>query len=266
MKVLVSILFVALISTAFGSPEASVTVRQRRDVDFLANTKVLIQQLIANLQKAAQQASDAITTFISGMQQQMQLFGQKVLDDIQNLRKGIQEAIKNIADKITGVGPAVKACIEQQQDAAELLFSKARENSNQCASEYVEDIQTMVDKLQILADGAVNYTRVARDQMEDCGKNSTSLFNTGTCLGGLLVKTEYQGIAFATQSTVMMSKINLSLLTLPAALEMCAGRSLMSAGAEARSIMSEIAGCSYSSIFTSSDASNDISLPLIALD
>ncbi|XP_047510702.1 uncharacterized protein LOC125053396 [Pieris napi] len=261
MKLLVFVLFFGLVSTSLGSPDASVTVRQRRDVDILANTRVLIQQLIENLLKAVQQARDAVATFVRGMQQQLQLFGQKIIADLQKLRDGIEQAIKNIADRITGAGPAVKACIENQRDAAENLFTTARENSHICAEQNVDEIQVMVDKLSALADGAVNYTRAVVEQMDGCSKNGSGLFNTGACLGGLVVKTEYNGITFATQSAIMISKINLSLLTFPAALEVCAGRSLLSASSGARTIISEIASCSYTSIFqSSSSASDELSL------
>ncbi|XP_038223232.1 uncharacterized protein LOC119840616 [Zerene cesonia] len=256
MKFLVFILFIGLVSTSLGNPDSSLSLRQRRDVDILANTKGLIQELITNLQNSAQQARAAIKTFIKGIQQQITLFKQKVQQDLQKLKDSILESIKNITNKITSTGPAIIGCIKNGREAVEQLFAKAHEKSNKCADDRVLYINKMVDDLSSLCDGAANYTSIAVKSMQSCNENNSGLLSVGRCLGSLVVKTEYKGVMFAAQSSLMISRINLSLVTLPAALEVCSGTSLLSIGSEARTIVSDVATCSFSSIFSSPNSSS----------
>ncbi|XP_045494197.1 uncharacterized protein LOC123693242 [Colias croceus] len=240
-----------LVSTSLGNPDSSVSLRQRREVDIVANTRGLIQELITNLQNSAQQARTAIRTFVQGLQQQVVLYRQKVREDLQKLRDSILESIKNIASKLTSTGPAIVGCIKNGRESVEQLFAKAHEKSNKCADDRVLYINKMVEELSVLSDGAINYTSIAVKSMQSCSENNSGLLSVGRCLGSLVVKTEYKGVMFAAQSSLMISRINLSLVTLPAAMEVCAGTSLLSIGSEARTIVSDVATCSFSSIFSS---------------
>ncbi|OWR51991.1 hypothetical protein KGM_208986 [Danaus plexippus plexippus] len=252
MKLILIVTFVVSVSYCLGSPSGTaLLVRQRRDVDFYANTKSLIQELITSLRGSIQQAIDAVSKFSTGLQDMGTQFGEQLVKNVEKYRSRVRASIKSVTDRFTGAGAGVRECIDNHRQEAEDLFSGIVTKSKACADERIKEIRDMIDQLKELSANATEYTISALAEMQGCTQNSAGILTTGTCLGGVAVRTELKGAVFVVQSGLLIARINLSLSTLPAALEVCAGTRIVEAGIGSAKIVFEIGGCSASSAYSS---------------
>ncbi|XP_045446932.1 uncharacterized protein LOC123655141 [Melitaea cinxia] len=251
MKFTFAILAVFLISSSLGSPSENSLIRQRRDVNFIGNTKALVEELIQNLRSAAQQAFDAITTFTTGMRDQRKQFTEKIASDIQKFRERIQSVIKSTFDRFTNAGSAVRNCIDGHFKQIDNVFNDTVAKSKQCAGDRIAEIGTMIENLQELSSNATNYASAALTELQECTETNLGILSTGTCLSGIAIRTELKGAVYLTQSGLLISRINLAFSTLPASLEICAGTKLVEAGINSAKIIMEAGTCSASSVYSS---------------
>ncbi|CAH2105499.1 unnamed protein product [Euphydryas editha] len=251
MKFALVILTVYLISSSSGNPSDNTLIRQRRDINFIGNTKALVEGLIQNLRGAAQQAFDAIKTFSVGMRDQRKQFSEKIANDIQNVRERVQRIIKSTSDRFTNAGSAVRECIDTHLQQIDNVFNDTVEKSKQCAGDRIAEIGTMIENLQELSSNATNYASSSVSELKQCTETNQGLLSTGTCLGSIAIRTELKGAVYLTQSGLLISRINLAFSTLPASLEVCAGTKLVEAGVNSAKIIMEAGTCSASSVYSS---------------
>lgn len=90
--------------------------------DVFSNTKKLIEDLVANLRKAAQQAADAMAVFAAGLKEQVRLCQEKLYIEIGKLKEKVSLAIKNVSDRFSNASSAVKECIEVSIMPSIILF------------------------------------------------------------------------------------------------------------------------------------------------
>ncbi|XP_047529000.1 uncharacterized protein LOC125065462 isoform X2 [Vanessa atalanta] len=257
MKFALLIVSIFLVSSSLGSPpDTDLLLEQRRDGNFVGNTKVLIEELINNLRSATQQAMDAVKTFSAGIQEQRKLFAEKLVNDLQRVRDRVHLAVKNVSDRFVNAGSEVRNCIDSHKSDLDSVFNNAVEKSKQCAGDRVMEIGNMIDELMEMSSNMRNYTRNSLTELKECTESEHGLLATGTCLSRIAIRTEFKGAVFLTQSGVLISRINLGFSTLPAALEVCAGTKLVEAGVNSAKIVMEIGSCSASSIFTSLSGNN----------
>ncbi|CAH2243757.1 uncharacterized protein LOC120626207 [Pararge aegeria] len=251
--------FVFLVSSSLGNPsDHALLVRNRREVDFIGNTQLLVKELIQNLENAAQEAIDATKKFNDGLQEQAKLFAEKVMDDLMSLRERVNNMIKSITDRFTGAGAAVRTCVESFKKEVDVIFVETAEKSKSCADERIQEIGEMIENLKELSSNATSFASNAVDELKNCRGISTGFLATGSCFGGVAVRTEFQGAVFLTLSGLLISRINLAIATLPAALEVCAGTRLVAAGISSAKFVVDIGTCSASSVY-STLAGNELS-------
>ncbi|CAG9795245.1 unnamed protein product [Diatraea saccharalis] len=252
MRFCLIFLFVIGACTVLASPpEERSLVRQRRQTDILDNTRRLIEDLIANLRSAAEDALEAVKIFESGLLEQAKLVREKFLEDLQRLKERITETIQTVVDKITGSGLAVKECVNSFRDNAAALFNETLTKSMDCADDRIAEISIQVQNLKNYSEEALTFADAALSEMKKCiDDNPGSIFSVGSCLGRVALKTEAKSVVFVTQSAISIGRVNLALTTLPAALEVCVGTHLVSAGLATTKIIFEIGGCSASSVFS----------------
>ncbi|XP_072939776.1 uncharacterized protein [Epargyreus clarus] len=252
----VALLLLGLVCISLGSPsnldQHAVALRQKREVDILGNTRRLVEELLQNLQASAQQAMTAISTFTDGLQNQAKLYAEKIAKDMQSLRDRVTDAVTKVTDKFTGAGAAVRVCIDSRRKEADALFSDASAKAKTCADQRIKDVRDMVENLRVLSNEAMSFSNGAMDEMKKCTEvNNGNILAAGTCLGTVAIQSEMKGAVFLSQSGLSIARINLAIATLPAALDVCAGTQLVSAGVGTARIVMEIGSCSASSIFSS---------------
>ncbi|XP_050343511.1 uncharacterized protein LOC126769017 [Nymphalis io] len=252
MKFALLIATIFLVSSSWGSPsDIDLLLRERRDVNFIGNTKLLVEELIHNLRGAGQQALDAVKIFSAGLQDQRKLFAEKLVSDLQRFRERVHLAVKSVSDRFVNAGSEVRNCIDSHLSELDNVFNNAVEKSKQCAGDRVSEIGNMIDELKELSTNMTDYTRNSVTELKECTESNKGLLATGTCLGGIAVRTEFKGAVFLSQSGLLISRINLGITTLPAALEVCAGTKFVEAGVNSAKIVMEVGTCSASSVFTS---------------
>ncbi|XP_045765641.1 uncharacterized protein LOC123867590 [Maniola jurtina] len=252
MKLTYLFFFVSLVSFSLGNAsDQALLVRHRRQVDFIGNTQSLVQELAQNLQKAAQDAIDATKKFNEGLQEQAKLFTEKVANDLKSLRERVNNAINSFTDRFTGAGAAVQTCIENFRKEIDVIFTETVEQSKDCADERIKEIGELIENLKLLSSNATGFASNAVEELRNCRHDSSGFLATGSCFGSVAVRTELQGAAFLTQSGLLITRTNLALATLPAALEVCAGTRLLAAGVNSAKFVVEIGTCSASSVYSS---------------
>ncbi|XP_064071400.1 uncharacterized protein LOC113401275 [Vanessa tameamea] len=245
------------VSSSLGSPsDTDLLLEQRRDGNFIGNTKVLIEELINNLRSATQRAMDSVKTFSAGIQEQRKLFAEKLVNDLQRVRERVNLAVKNVSDRFVNAGSEVRNCIDSHKSDLDSVFNNAVEKSKQCAGDRVTEIGNMIDELMEISSNMTNYTGNSLTELKKCTENEHGLLATGTCLSRIAIRTEFKGAVFLTQSGVLISRINLGFSTLPASLQICAGTKFVEAGVNSAKIVMEIGSCSASSMFTSLSGNN----------
>ncbi|XP_034829669.1 uncharacterized protein [Maniola hyperantus] len=252
MKFTYLFFFISLVSSTLGNAsDQALLVRHRRQVDFIGNTQSLVQELAQNLQKAAQEAVDATKKFNEGLQEQAKLFTEKVVDDMKSLRGRVNNAINSFTEGFTGAGAAVQTCVENFRKEVDVIFTETVEKSKDCADERIKEIGEMIENLRLLSSNATGFASNAVEELKYCRQDSSGFLATGSCLGSVAVRTEFRGAVFLTQSGLLITRINLALATLPAALEVCAGTRLLAAGVNSAKFAIEIGTCSASSVYSS---------------
>ncbi|CAH0725219.1 unnamed protein product, partial [Brenthis ino] len=241
-----------------GNPSKNaLLLRQRRDVDFLANSSLLVEELIQNLRDSAKQALEAVNKFTSGINDLGKQFAEKIVDDIKNFRQRFNDAIKNITDRFTGAEQGVRNCIESHAKESDDVFVDIIDKSKLCADKRIEDVENLIESLKNLASNATDYISNVVTELKQCNENGQGIIIAGACFGRIAVTTELNGAVFATQSGFLIARIDLALATLPAALEICAGAGIVEAGVRTAKIYVDIGSCSVSSIYTSLIGNNE---------
>ncbi|CAH0725218.1 unnamed protein product, partial [Brenthis ino] len=260
MKIILTFFVLCLVYSALGNPtENALLLRQRRDVDFLANARLLVEELIQNLRDSAKQALEAVNKFASGMNDLGKQFAEKIVNDIKNLGQRFNDAIKNITDRFTGAEQGVRNCIESHVNESDEVFVDIIEKSKLCADKGIEDVENLIESLSKLASNATDYTSNAVTELKRCNENGQGFITTSTCLGRIAVRTELRGAIFITQSAFLIARIDLALATLPVTLEICGGAGIVEAGVRSAKIYVDIGSCSVSSIYSSLIGNNESS-------
>ncbi|KAM3967341.1 uncharacterized protein ACR2FA_011682 [Aphomia sociella] len=244
------------VSTSLANParaENHSLTRQRRQINFLGNTRLLIEQLIENLRHSAADAIDAVKKFREGISDQVKEQRDKVAANISKLRDRVAQAIQSVSDRFSNSSAAVRECVKSHKGETEIIFNETLKYTMACADQRVKEIGDQLDSLILISNNTSDFANAAMDQMREClnqNQEFTNILSSGSCLGKVAVQTELKGGVFLAQSSIAISRINLALLTLPAALEVCAGSYLVQAGLATTKIIMEIGSCSASSVFS----------------
>ncbi|XP_059049716.1 uncharacterized protein LOC131844772 [Achroia grisella] len=252
---LVFLLLLAVLASSLASPTDTENhlVRQRRQINFLGNTRLLVEQLIENLRKSAKDAVDAIRTFRVGVSDQVKELRDRVSANLQKLRDRVTQAIQSITDRFSNSSTAVRDCVNAHKGETETLFNETLKSTLTCADGRVKEIGDQLDDLNDVATNASEFANTAMEQMKACmeqNQDSQNILTTGSCLGRVAIQTELKAGSFLAQSTLAISRINFALATLPLALEACAGTQLMVTGVATTKIIVEIGSCSAASVFS----------------
>ncbi|XP_026322174.1 uncharacterized protein LOC113231853 [Hyposmocoma kahamanoa] len=244
MKSLTGLLLLAVICGAYASPaylEQTSLVRQKRQADgFLTNTRQLVEELIANLNKAAQEAKDAVKTFGDGLRAEVKRSQQRLENSLNELRKRIENAIKSL-------GEAASACVTAQQEEAEQMFSEALQKATACSEDRLSEAGELLNKLSDNADKLRTFASQAFEELRNCTEQQSNIFTAGACLGNVALQSELKGAGLLAQSGLLIGRLNLLLTTLPASLEFCAGTGLVNAGIGTARIVLKIGRCTANS-------------------
>ncbi|XP_073943188.1 uncharacterized protein [Choristoneura fumiferana] len=249
------VLFVAVVCTFYGEAAsidnyALEPLKQSANgTDVFANTKKLIEDLVANLRAAAQQAADAMAVFAAGLKEQVRLSQEKLYIEIEKLKEKVSLAIKNVSNRFSNASSAVKECIESNKKKTDILFNDAIYKTMNCADGKVQEVGELISRQVEISKGGLEFANKAIEEMWNCTDNDNSVLAKGGCLVSVALKTEMKGAVYLTQSGISIARIDLALGTLPVALEMCAGRRLVEAGMGTAKIIMELGGCSASSVF-----------------
>ncbi|XP_052749225.1 uncharacterized protein LOC113515594 [Galleria mellonella] len=256
MRASIIFLLLAMAATSLANPAVSAEnqsmARMQIQTNFLGNTKILVEQLITNLQNSAKDAIDAVKKFREGMFDQLKELQEKVTANIQKLKDRVTQAIQSVSDKFSNSSSAVKACVNSHKGETETLYNETLKSTMTCANARIKEIGDQLDKLNFIATNASEFAHVAMERMRECmnqNQDSPNILSTGACLGKVALKTELKGGIFLAQNTLTISRINLALATLPAALEVCAGTQLVETGLATTKVIMDIGSCSASSVF-----------------
>ncbi|XP_075971813.1 uncharacterized protein LOC142973723 [Anticarsia gemmatalis] len=256
MKFLFTLCFVLAVScSALGAPEdTAILVRNRRDL--MENTVKMLEDLIAKLQTAAKEALEAVGNFTSGLVHEAEQIRDRILNDIEKFRNRVQEAIENVFQRFSNSSVAVKECVDTHRTQAANIFNDTVSLTMVCIDERIAEIGDQISELRSLATNAMSEASTAMDSLKKCTQTNNSLLSTGSCLAGIAMQTEMKSLGFFTQSTLLIGRINLSIATLPAALEVCAGSRLVQTGISTGRIVIEIGSCSATAIFNNLTGKN----------
>lgn len=63
----------------------------------------------------------------------------------------------------------------------------------------------MIEELRVLALNGTSFASSAAEELRQCMEGSAGFFATGSCLGGVAVRSEFQGAVFVTQIGLLVS-------------------------------------------------------------
>ncbi|XP_063360600.1 uncharacterized protein LOC134649703 [Cydia amplana] len=234
----------------------SQTLAPPESPDIFANTKKLIEDLVANLCQSAQQAADAMNGFASGLKDQVGIMKEKLQAEIEKLKARVSQAISNVADRISNAGGAIKECVESHKKQADQLLNDAVYRTMTCADEKVQEISDLIARQVEISQGGLEFANRATEGMQNCTDNDNHIFIKGACLGMLALKTEMKAAVFMTQSGINVARVDIAIAKLPVALELCAGQRLLEAGMGTAKVIMELQKCKVANTFTALTGSN----------
>ncbi|CAB3239413.1 unnamed protein product [Arctia plantaginis] len=250
MKFLFVLCIVAVLSgSALGVPEQShaLLVRSRRDL--LQNITQFIQNLITRLQNAGKEALDAVSAFSNSITSEVQQIREKIINDIDRFKNRVTDAIENVYKKFSDTSNALNDCVETHRDEAADVFNNTASLAMACVDQRIDEIGELIEQLKIVAAEALREASTAVKDMRQCAKDSVNILTTGTCLGSVAMNVEMKSFGLFSQSTVLIGRINLSIASLPASLEVCAGTRILHTGIQTSKIIIDLGTCSASAIF-----------------
>ncbi|KAJ0178699.1 hypothetical protein K1T71_005474 [Dendrolimus kikuchii] len=210
----------------------------------------VIEQLIENLRLAAKDASDMIAKFTSAVQNEALQIEQQMVNDIQGFRDRVSEAIDSVTNRLIDSGVAVVGCIATHRDNATAVFDETMGKAMSCVENQLTEIREQIEGLGELANDAMELANFSMNEMRKCTEEHEGHFiSTGTCLGRIALETEGKTLMYGTQMTIAIGQINLSMVTLPASLQVCAGSRLVESSMTTARIIMEIGNCSASSVY-----------------
>nr|QRN76682.1 silk gland uncharacterized 11 [Tineola bisselliella] len=249
MKCALILIAFALVAATSANPASSnaIVLRQRRDVDIFANTRRLIEELVRNLQASAQQAADAIGNFAAGLGEQVTIFRQQIEKSIQDLRDRVRQAVNNVTNRIQNISESVRACVEDKRGSSDGILNDTMATVGSCVDGQINRIEGLFTELTEVSNEALATGNEAVEQMRVCTeKHEGQLFPMGSCLSGVVFKTQGKTMGYAARSGVLISRINIAIGTLPSSLQLCAGARLLEAGARIGQVVVEVGRCAVS--------------------
>ncbi|KAL4705979.1 hypothetical protein ACJJTC_019334 [Scirpophaga incertulas] len=243
MKHLAVFLLLLAAASSSASPQGS-----RWEV--FTNVRVLIEDLVANLRSAADQAGTAIQTFENGLIQQGALVREKLLADLENLRIQVEANIQGVVDKLSVPGTVVMQCIDESRKNTDAVINLARSNAIACTDARITDISSQIEDLKNLTSFSTNFANAAIADMQECtANNSNNFLSLGVCLGTVALRAQVTGALLLTQSATSIGRLTLKMGTITTAMEICAGREVVTAGIAIGKIIVQIGTCSASSFY-----------------
>ncbi|XP_028027267.1 uncharacterized protein LOC114240788 [Bombyx mandarina] len=251
-KLTLSFLVLALICASLGNPADAYhpAILGQRELDLYGNTRKLIEDFVENLQKATDEARDAINGFTSGLQDEAKQIRDKISNDIQKMQESVTNAVENMSNRFTDSGYGVRDCVTSHSNDVSALFHEAITKATSCVSDRLKEANDQILGFTAIVNNAVQSSSKALDDMRKCTQEG-SFLTTGSCLGSVALNAETKLVSFTAQSAVTTARISLGIASLPASLEVCAATSLVEAGIATSRILMEIGGCSANSVFTS---------------
>ncbi|XP_047022417.1 uncharacterized protein LOC124631834 [Helicoverpa zea] len=255
MKYFTVFCVLAVVSSAFGAPNVEdhdlFVASLRDDINVMADTRKLIEQLVENLQKSAQEALSLVNSFNAGILHEANDIKNKIVGDVQKFKNRVTDAVDNVMHRISNSSHAVKECVDSHRSAAATVFNNTLSNTLSCVDERISEVSKEIKHLMTIANEAIAAGSKALEDMKKCTGDSTNIWYAGTCLAHVAFKTQLKSAGFLGQSTVSIGRINLGIASLPAALEVCAGMQLIQTGIQTGKIIVDIGGCSASGVFNS---------------
>ncbi|XP_035438474.2 uncharacterized protein LOC118268205 [Spodoptera frugiperda] len=249
MKSLTLLCVLAVVCSALAAPEVEGIEQLKRDVNLVADTSKLIEELVANLRKSGQEAIDSVATFNEGIKNEALAIRDKIVADVQKFRNRVTEAVENVMKRISNTNVAVKECVDSHRSAAASVFNETLASTLVCVDERIADVSKEISHLMTIAKDAVAAGNLAMDDMRECTTNNTNLLTVGGCLAKVALKIELKSVGFLGQSAMTVGRINIGISSLPAALDVCAGMRLIQTGIQTGKIIVEIGSCSATGIF-----------------
>ncbi|KAG6441438.1 uncharacterized protein LOC115445745 [Manduca sexta] len=234
----------------------TIALHEQRQFDIFESTKNLIQNLLERLRKAASEARETIGSFTTGVQNEANVIKQKIIKDIKILRERVATAIDNVSDRLIDSGTGVVGCVATSREEAALLFNETLTKALGCVDDRIKDVSAQIHGLTTIANNATEFANKVVVDMRHCTAENGNILSIGGCLGNVAIHTEMKVAVFATQTTLTIGRISLTLATLPASLEVCAGTRLVEAGISTTKIIMEIGTCSANSVYTSFSGGN----------
>ncbi|KAH9640427.1 hypothetical protein HF086_018093 [Spodoptera exigua] len=235
MKSFALVCVLAVVCSALATPEVAGIEQLKRDVNLVADTSKLIEELVNNLRKSGQEAIDSVATFNTGIKNEALAIRDKIVADVQKFRNRVTEAVENVMHRISNTNAAVKECVDVSKP--------------DYLNERISDVSKEISYLMTIAKEAVAAGNQAMEDMKECTTNNTNLLTVGTCLAKVAVKIEMKSVGFLGQSAMTVGRINIGISSLPAALDVCAGVRLIQTGIQTGKIIVEVGSCSATGIF-----------------
>ncbi|KAJ2951968.1 hypothetical protein O0L34_g4229 [Tuta absoluta] len=262
-----SFLFLALICAGLASPSPHALVRHRRQLGFLQNTGKLVQELISNLNKAAQQAQEAVEQFKNGLLDQAKQCRERFMQGLNDLQERVSDSIDKLQEKFTGSQAAIGECINAHRGDAQKIYQDASKQMAACADLRLQEGEELTKNLMVLGDNGRAIAAQAFEEMRNCTEqHNDNILAVGSCIGSVALRTEAKGASFLMQYGLAFGRLNLFMSTLPASLEVCAGSSLVNAGMGTAKVLMDIGSCSTTSVINTFGGGSLPSFPPLPID